>query len=86
MFRQKQVQGELEDVEQILQEYIPLDSQPENHDPNKSSSLVSQNYDQEEVVNLIKYAQDLKNKGKIEMALKEMEKTLDNPELKRDLE
>jgi hypothetical protein len=38
------------------------------------------------VVNLIKYAQDLKNKGKIEMALKEMEKTLDNPDLKRDLE
>ena len=47
---------------------------------------MTQNYDQEEVVNLIKYAQDLKNKGKVEVALREMERTLKNPDLCRDFE
>ena len=43
-------------------------------------------YDQREVVNLIKYAQDLKNKGKIDQALKQMESTLSNPQLCRDFD
>jgi len=42
--------------------------------------------DQERVVNLIKDSQDLRNKGRIEEALREMESTLQSPHLCADFE
>jgi hypothetical protein len=59
-------------------------SQGQNIDPNQLDR--ENEYDQREVVNLIKLAQDLKNKGKIDQALKQMENTLSNPQLCRDFD
>ena len=81
MFRQQKDQSE----DQNSQENQQSLSQSQNIDPNRMRETAP-NYDQEEVVNLIKYAQDLKNKGKIEVALREMERTLNNPDLCRDFE
>ncbi len=50
--------------------------------PNRQRSL----QDQEHVVNLIKYVQELKNKGRIEAAWKEMENTLNNKDFCKDFE
>jgi hypothetical protein len=54
-------------------------SQAQNQDPNGMREQMRE--DQERVVNLVKAAQDLRNKGRIEEALKEMESTLASPDL-----
>ena len=60
-------------------------SQGQNIDPNVQLSKENE-YDQREVVNIIKFAQDLKNKGRIDQALKQMENTLSNPQLCKDFD
>ena len=60
-------------------------SQGQNIDPNVQLSKENE-YDQNEVVNIIKFAQDLKNKGRIDQALKQMENTLSNPQLCKDFD
>lgn len=59
-------------------------SQAQNQDPNLISDQIQQ--DQERVVNLIKDSQDLRNKGRIEDALREIESSLKFHHLCADFE
>jgi len=63
----------------VFRRGAPSLSQVQNEDPNLLGEQLQQ--DQERVVNLIKDSQDLRNKGRIEEALREMEATLSSPEL-----
>ena len=57
-------------------------SQAQDLGPDSAASQAEQN--QEHAVNLIKCAQDLKNKGKIGEALHELESALNTPQLCQD--
>lgn len=59
-------------------------SQAQNQDPNEPMNDAGN--DQERIVNLIKEAQDLRNRGRIEDALKQMENTLQQPDLCGDFD
>jgi len=60
-----------------------VDSQEQNVDPN-AEALAPR--DQEQAVNLVKRAQELKNQGKIDKALKELEATLQHPQMRLNFE